>query len=705
MFKHPSLAVAVAAAITLPGLSSAEVEVNGYLKNETSFYTLDGPLTGQRQSTFDGQKTHAGDVQKFQNQARMFVNGDINDNTSWHLDLNLIYDTEAQREYLKGYERFSQYDWLREAYVDTSAGDWSFRLGKQQVVWGTADGIKLLDIINPTDFRHLMQDQMEDSRIPIWMINAEGDVGDNGNVQFIVSQVARNRIVGLNDNNHAVHRVDYNNPLGFGPGGPGTAPPVPSNNNLLIGSDSGAPFIMKGVDTITGRVNGFFNIGAAMGAVTTTFYGDGNAPAPSMTFTNPLGGLNPAQPEFATVGAFTSIPAGSPQLAPQCGQFGAQNGAACLKAFTEITNQGITNLIDADPRTGAGWDPLNPNSTWEYMTDTTFATFAAFTGMTTRYRRDLPDSTGEANLGLRYKANLDNGLNFSLNYFYAYDPNPSVNIHWEDPVTHERLQVTHTPNGIGGEILQVRNAAGQYYGAPVVDFSAPINAAGAVDVTAANYAGRAPQLVFVEDQNRIHNFGGSLDYALDFGGLDTPIVLRAEALYQKDVRSPVVDLERLANGDLTAALTTRKGDWFKYVIGVDVNLFTNLMVSGQLIQFWNLDFVDDTIVKNGKRYRRYTADQAAMHLSNGLRKGYEVKNFFSLFFSKPFGPSDEHRVNDIIIFEEGGGYWNRLDAEYTFTDELIGTAAWNHYWGDKDTLFGQFERASSIQVGLKYIFE
>ena len=41
------------------------------------------------------------------------------------------------------------------------------------MVWGTADGMKLLDMINPTDYSEMAQNQMEDSRIPVWMINAE----------------------------------------------------------------------------------------------------------------------------------------------------------------------------------------------------------------------------------------------------------------------------------------------------------------------------------------------------------------------------------------------------------------------------------------------------------------------------------------------------------------------------------------------------
>ncbi len=70
------------------------------------------------------------------------------------------------------------------------------------------------------------------------------------------------------------------------------------------------------------------------------------------------------------------------------------------------------------------------------------------------------------------------------------------------------------------------------------------------------------------------------------------------------------------------------------------------MVSGQFIQFRNLDFVDGT--------DRYTADPATMHLTNGLQRGWENKEFYSLFFSKPFGESQLGRWNNITIYEEGG---------------------------------------------------
>ncbi len=66
---------------------------------------------------------------------------------------------------------------LRELYVEGRAGPAWLRLGKQQVVWGQADGLKVLDVINPQTFREFIMPDFEDSRIPLWMANVEVPVG------------------------------------------------------------------------------------------------------------------------------------------------------------------------------------------------------------------------------------------------------------------------------------------------------------------------------------------------------------------------------------------------------------------------------------------------------------------------------------------------------------------------------------------------
>ncbi|MBW2367006.1 MAG: hypothetical protein JRH15_03875 [Deltaproteobacteria bacterium] len=75
--------------------------------------------------------------------------------------------------YSKRFNRNSS-DWgedveLREAFADVSLMEYgNLRLGKQQITWGEADGIRLADIINPVNIaRHFNLEPWEDLRIPI----------------------------------------------------------------------------------------------------------------------------------------------------------------------------------------------------------------------------------------------------------------------------------------------------------------------------------------------------------------------------------------------------------------------------------------------------------------------------------------------------------------------------------------------------------
>lgn len=75
---------------------------------------------------------------------------------------------------------------LAEAYTDHYLGWGSMRLGKQQVVWGQADGLKVLDVINPQSLREFNLPDFEDSRIPTSMVNVEIPTGMDSSVQLLV---------------------------------------------------------------------------------------------------------------------------------------------------------------------------------------------------------------------------------------------------------------------------------------------------------------------------------------------------------------------------------------------------------------------------------------------------------------------------------------------------------------------------------------
>jgi len=707
MFKKQHLALAIAATLAA-GAAQAALETSVVLKNETARFLKDGIRTGEATSSTD--TTGAGkETFKFENTAKIFLNDELDNGMSWHGELNIVRDTKAIEGY-KGHETNTQKDWLRELYIDTTAGDWDLRLGKQQVVWGTADGIKLLDNVNPTDWSEFNQNAPADARIPVWMISAEKYLDNGDNLQVVASQAKAHKIAGISTDATRAY------------------------NGTPTGIDAGHPFIMKGVDTITGKVNGFLNIGGAMGGVTNTFYNGGftnpnggaspfynessfiasayngyaggNAAYTATTFFNPAAADNLiAPPEITTVAnfadGFTATAVGILNLdVAGCGT--GADGADCLSSFTEMTNSSITNLYD---NTGGDYDYANPNSTWEYMPNATFATFNAFVQMGTKYEVKHPDDL-DSNLNFRYRKSLDNGLNMSFAYQYAYDPNPVVQIHWENS-SGATLTPEKTVGYGGATTLHLKDSSGTYYGA-VADYSGTYVASGAAgtsgedpsdwSVATASYV----NLVFEETLERVQNFGTSMDYAVDLG--DTPVVLRGEFLYQKDVKTPVVNRTELGIGNLTEALKMEEADYFKYVLGADVTVLTDMMLSGQFIQFRNLDYIDEGTSLSSTTWR-YTADQAAMHLSNGLQKAEENKNFYSVFLSKPFGDSGEGRWNNIFIYEEGGGKWNRFDVEYGFDDQLIGTFEVNKYFGDENTMFGQFENASNIQVGIKYLLQ
>ncbi|MDZ7840988.1 MAG: DUF1302 family protein [Gammaproteobacteria bacterium] len=74
---------------------------------------------------------------------------------------------------------------LRELYADFYLGPLYLRLGKQQIVWGKTDGLKLLDRVNPQSLREFILPEFEQSRIPQWSLRAEFPLGPVWQAQLI----------------------------------------------------------------------------------------------------------------------------------------------------------------------------------------------------------------------------------------------------------------------------------------------------------------------------------------------------------------------------------------------------------------------------------------------------------------------------------------------------------------------------------------
>ena len=212
--------------------------------------------------------------------------------------------------------------------------------------------------------------------------------------------------------------------------------------------DTGNAFIMKGADTLTGKVNGFMNIGPAMGKVA-TFFASGGQGLGSISATNGYGNTGAQQlvasysddtvAEFvgdAGDNAATVVnPAGSADwrdFRGLCGGAASRCYAYSLDNISESgamgLNNSVTNLIDANGNSDVNWNVANPTSMFEYMDQTTFATFADFVDMKTEY---VVEDAGDANVALRYKNSTKDGLNYSMNFMKGADTMPYVDVSWK----------------------------------------------------------------------------------------------------------------------------------------------------------------------------------------------------------------------------------------------------------------------------------
>ena len=79
---------------------------------------------------------------------------------------------------------------LRELYVQYRT-DWGrIRFGKQAIVWGYADGLKVLDRVNPQSFREFILDDFDASRIPLWALETTFSVGPGELQAFVIPELS-----------------------------------------------------------------------------------------------------------------------------------------------------------------------------------------------------------------------------------------------------------------------------------------------------------------------------------------------------------------------------------------------------------------------------------------------------------------------------------------------------------------------------------
>ncbi|MCX7171587.1 MAG: DUF1302 domain-containing protein, partial [Proteobacteria bacterium] len=88
------------------------------------------------------------------------------------------YGNKSQSE-LEAPEFNDRADFIREFYAKKTynladGSDFFLKIGKQQVVWGRTDLFRVLDVINPVDYsRNNIYDELQDIRIPMWIVHGE----------------------------------------------------------------------------------------------------------------------------------------------------------------------------------------------------------------------------------------------------------------------------------------------------------------------------------------------------------------------------------------------------------------------------------------------------------------------------------------------------------------------------------------------------
>jgi hypothetical protein len=172
--------VALAFASGLLSLSTNSAfagDASGILKSQTSFNTAENEL--QQQEWQLDMEYDTG-----------LWGGDLNAIGRIRLDtVDDLNQSSTADTFSAVAKPFATRDWgsieLRELYWETFVDNSFWRIGKQQVVWGEADGLKLLDVINPQNFRQFVMDDFDDSRIPLWMFNAEFTLIENGVLQVL----------------------------------------------------------------------------------------------------------------------------------------------------------------------------------------------------------------------------------------------------------------------------------------------------------------------------------------------------------------------------------------------------------------------------------------------------------------------------------------------------------------------------------------
>lgn len=159
---------------TQPGLFETlrdRLDVTGYVKNETALRLHSPHQLSKSQNWLQAEIEF-----ELTDWAELTILGRSMFDPVNHLETDIEDFRTSPIDRLEGGDSFQAE--LRELYLDVLYDDFDIRLGRQQIVWGESIGLRILDVINPQDFREFILNDFIDARIPLWGLRVDYTLSD-----------------------------------------------------------------------------------------------------------------------------------------------------------------------------------------------------------------------------------------------------------------------------------------------------------------------------------------------------------------------------------------------------------------------------------------------------------------------------------------------------------------------------------------------
>lgn len=125
---------------------------------------------------------------------------------------------------------------LREAFFSYANGNYDFTIGRQIVVWGIADALRLTDCVSPFDYSEFLARDYDDIRIPVNALRLKY-IGNNTTVELLCIPLSDFFIMPINEENpwsvHISENVLREVSKNFSPGNQSL--PMPYSWDLEVG--------------------------------------------------------------------------------------------------------------------------------------------------------------------------------------------------------------------------------------------------------------------------------------------------------------------------------------------------------------------------------------------------------------------------------------------------------------------------------------